>query len=113
MDKNYEQLTGDYMATMLPTLSNKEYKRIETPMIVDSEFQLLRNDIDRVLEKISTLYLKSKKLDKPSIYSPSTGESVDSHSHYTSQYSQGSSHYLHSNNNSQNSHYGQQKDYSK
>lgn len=31
-------------------------------MIVDSEFQGLRNDIDRMLEKISTLYLKSKKL---------------------------------------------------
>ena len=62
MDKNYEQMTGDYMATMLPVLTNKEVKRIETPMIVDSEFQGLRNDIDRMLEKIGTLYLKSKKV---------------------------------------------------
>jgi len=23
MDKNYEQLTGDYMATMMPILANK------------------------------------------------------------------------------------------
>ena len=23
MDKNYEQMTGDYMATMLPVLTNK------------------------------------------------------------------------------------------
>jgi hypothetical protein len=62
MDKNYEQLTGDYMSTMMPILSNKESKRIETPTIVDSEFQVLRTDIDRMLEKISTMYLKSKKL---------------------------------------------------
>jgi hypothetical protein len=62
MDKNYEQLTGDYMSTMMPILSSKESKKIETPTIVDSEFQVLRNDIDRMLEKISTLYMKSKKL---------------------------------------------------
>ena len=62
MDKDYEQMTGDYMATMMPILSNKVSKRIETPMIEDSEFQVLRNDIDRTLEKISTLYMKSKKL---------------------------------------------------
>ena len=62
MDKDYEQMTGDYMATMMPILSNKDSKRIETPMIEDSEFQVLRNDIDRTLEKISTLYMKSKKL---------------------------------------------------
>lgn len=36
MDKNYEQLTGDYMATMMPILSNKESKRIETPIIIES-----------------------------------------------------------------------------
>jgi hypothetical protein len=62
MDKNYEQLTGDYMSTMMPILSSKESKKIEAPTIVDSEFQVLRNDIDRMLEKISTLYMKSKKL---------------------------------------------------
>jgi hypothetical protein len=49
MDKNYEQLTGDYMSTMMPILSSKESKKIEAPTIVDSEFQVLRNDIDRML----------------------------------------------------------------
>lgn len=28
MDKNYEQLTGDYMASMMPSLFNKETKKI-------------------------------------------------------------------------------------
>ena len=49
MEKNYEQLTGDYMATMMPILSNKESKRIENPMIAESDVQLLRNYIDRML----------------------------------------------------------------
>jgi len=28
MDKNYEQLTGDYMASMMPSLFNKELKKL-------------------------------------------------------------------------------------
>ena len=28
MDKNYEQLTGDYMAGMMPALFNKDNKKI-------------------------------------------------------------------------------------
>jgi hypothetical protein len=49
MDKNYDMMTGDYMATVLPTLTNKEVRKIETPIIMDSDLQGLKNDIDRAI----------------------------------------------------------------
>ncbi len=36
LDKNYEQLTGDYLATMLPVFGNKEQRRVEIPMVVET-----------------------------------------------------------------------------
>ncbi len=49
MDKNYDLMTGDYMATVLPALTSKEIKKIETPMIMDSDLQGLKNDMDRTI----------------------------------------------------------------
>ncbi len=65
--------------------------------------QTLRSDIDRVLEKISTIYLRSKKMDKPSIYSTTSNETVDSYPVY----GQGINSHNSLSNNSQNLHYSQ------
>ncbi len=65
--------------------------------------QSLRTDIDRVLEKISTIYLRSKKMDKPSIYSTTSNETADSYPVYGQVISSQNS----MTSNSQNLHYSQ------
>ena len=67
MDKDYDQITGDYMSSVMPALLSKQPKRIEYPIITESDFQNVKGEIDRILERISGLYLKSKKVEKSTI----------------------------------------------
>lgn len=49
------------MANMMPSLFNKESKKIQTPIVIESELQLIKGDIERVIERVSSLYLKTKR----------------------------------------------------
>ena len=49
MDKNYDQITGDYMSSVMPALLSKQPKKIEYPIIAESDFQNVKGEIDRIL----------------------------------------------------------------
>ena len=64
MDRNYEQITGEYMSGVLPDLLNKKMERMESPMIIEADYQLINSELDSVLENYSSLYLKGKTVKR-------------------------------------------------